>query len=466
MKQLNASFFGLELSVSNDTLMTILLIVEAVICVLLVALMIYVLHRKKPTEAQQELAAAEPEPEPVPEPVPEPEPVRESVPVPVPVIVAEPEEEYEWRAVKSFMARYILSDDDVKGRYGNLKNIALGYERIRTRVSFKRESFFHRREALLRFFFRGKTLCLCLALDPAQFEGTKYHVEDLSELPSYADTPCMIRLTGSRKEKHAAELIGMVMEAYGIPAVERPAEDYYLPVQSEAELIEAGLIKMVKVRRDPNAFAHMSEGTEAAVHREVAAAEPEPVPEPAPVPVIVAEPEEYEWRAVKSFMARCILADDEVKGRYGNLKNIALGYERLRSHLSFKRESFYHGREALLRLFFRGKTLCICLALDPAQFEGTKYHVEDLSELPSYADTPCMLRITGSRKEKHAAELIGMVMEAYGIPAVERPAEEDSLPVQSEAELIEAGLIKMVKTRRSSSVFVQKEEGAEEGKHE
>lgn len=256
MNALNASFFGIQLSMSNDTLMTILWIVEAVILLLIVALLIYVLARKKPTEAQEEVAVAEPEPlpEPEPEPLPEPEPEPEPVPV--------PQDEFELRPVKGFMAKYILSTDDVKARYGAVKNAALGYEKMRCRASFKRETFYHGRDALMRIAFRGKTLCMYFAIDPAPFDGTKYHVEDVSELHSYEDTPCMIRITGSRKEKYAKELIAMLMEAYGIPAIEREDEDYYLPMREEAELEEEGLIKHVKTRVSASPFAQKDDDDE------------------------------------------------------------------------------------------------------------------------------------------------------------------------------------------------------------
>lgn len=54
IQALNASFFGQPLSIGNDTIMTILLIAEAVVCVVLMALLIYILCRK-PSGSQQDL---------------------------------------------------------------------------------------------------------------------------------------------------------------------------------------------------------------------------------------------------------------------------------------------------------------------------------------------------------------------------------------------------------------------------
>ncbi len=46
IQALNASFFGKELSVGNDTIMAILLIAEAVVCVLLVVLLVCYMARR------------------------------------------------------------------------------------------------------------------------------------------------------------------------------------------------------------------------------------------------------------------------------------------------------------------------------------------------------------------------------------------------------------------------------------
>ncbi len=60
MKQaLNATFFGIDLGIENDTLMTILLIALAVICVLLVILMIYILCSKKLADVVRETVKSE-----------------------------------------------------------------------------------------------------------------------------------------------------------------------------------------------------------------------------------------------------------------------------------------------------------------------------------------------------------------------------------------------------------------------
>ncbi len=159
---------------------------------------------------------------------------------------------------RSFTAKYIQSSDDIKQYYIKIKNQLLSYKKVGARMSWKRESFHKGRETIARLTFRGKTLCLYLALDPAKFTDSKYAVEDVKEIASYADTPCLYRIRSDRRENYAEELIAELMTEKGIIKTDRPSEDYYLPYEGIVELIEKGLIK--RVIRDTS-FPDLSQQT-------------------------------------------------------------------------------------------------------------------------------------------------------------------------------------------------------------
>ena len=98
----------------------------------------------------------------------------------------------------------------------------------------------------------------------------------------------------------------------------------------------------------------------------------------------------------KSFTAKLIQIDEVSNAWYTELKNELLSYKKVKDRMSWKRESYRFGRDCVARFVIRGKTLCIQLPLDPAQFEDTKYKVEDISHIVSSADTPCLYRIKTS----------------------------------------------------------------------
>ena len=147
---------------------------------------------------------------------------------------------------RSFEAKLIQLKDEPKEWYTAIKNELMSYKKVKARISWKRESFTMGRMKLARFVIRGKTLCLMLAVDPAGYTGTKYTVEDVSNVASSADTPCMYRIKSARRAQYAIEMIEAIMKEIGDdkqPNFE--AKDYYLPYEGIMSLIQRGLVKRV-----------------------------------------------------------------------------------------------------------------------------------------------------------------------------------------------------------------------------
>ena len=149
-------------------------------------------------------------------------------------------------------------------------------------------------------------------------------------------------------------------------------------------------------------------------------------------------------RIIKSFEARLIQSNEEIKGYYDVIKNELLSYKKVKSKISFKHESFKFGKNCLAKLKYRGKTLCLYLALDPKSYENTKYKVEDMSNILNSSDVPTMYRIHLPRRVNYAKELIKDVMNKIGIEKTEVEPINYSInyPHQTNEELIEKGLIK------------------------
>lgn len=191
--------------------------------------------------------AAEVEEEPLAEPIEESiaEPVEEPLIVsPTEEIAAESEEEtLVLRYDRSFTARLIRSEDNVKQWYTEIKNRLLAYKKVRDRMSWKRETYKKGRDKIALISFRGKALCLFLKLDPAEYAESKYKVEDVSANASSTETPLMYRVKSDRRAKYALQLIDSMMEKLGIPITNRESQDYYLPKEGIVELINKGLIK-------------------------------------------------------------------------------------------------------------------------------------------------------------------------------------------------------------------------------
>lgn len=146
---------------------------------------------------------------------------------------------------RSFRARLIQSGDELKEWYGSLKNEILSYGRVTSRISWKYESFSYRRNAVAKLFIKGKTLCLYLALNPADYAGSKFTLEDESEFSQFKDTPALYRIKSEKRVRYAAELIADVCARLQTTKTDREPVDYYEPYNGTLALIKKGLIKRV-----------------------------------------------------------------------------------------------------------------------------------------------------------------------------------------------------------------------------
>ena len=142
---------------------------------------------------------------------------------------------------KSFEAKFIQSDDEVKCWYGEIKNELLSFTGCKSRISWKRETFKAKKEVVAKLVFRGNTLCLFLPLNVADYTDSK-EIEDASNLPVYEDTPVMIRIKNEKRKRTALELIDKVMTDRRILRGSHQSEDFYLPYEGVVELINRGLI--------------------------------------------------------------------------------------------------------------------------------------------------------------------------------------------------------------------------------
>ena len=92
---------------------------------------------------------------------------------------------------------------------------------------------------------RGKTLCLCLAANPAQYETTNYKVEDLSKRSKKTKTPLLYRVKNERRINYAMQLIDRVFAEHGIEKGDGEYVNYAVPFTATDTLVRRGLIRVI-----------------------------------------------------------------------------------------------------------------------------------------------------------------------------------------------------------------------------
>lgn len=219
----------------------------------------------------QQAPAPAPEPAPEPEPEPEPEPVKEELavaaapakklvvapepapkPAPKPVALPVPEDPNMFTRLKrSFKAKIIESDEEVKGYYFDLKNAFLSYSRIASQVSWSNDRFTFAGDTIAKIGVRGKTLCLYLALNPDEFPSSVYHQRFAGDTKMYEKTPMMVKVKSGVALKRAIRLVEMLMENLGAVKEDRDPVDYSaeFAFRSEEQLLAEGLIKTAIVEK-------------------------------------------------------------------------------------------------------------------------------------------------------------------------------------------------------------------------
>ena len=215
---------------------------------------------------------------------------------------------------RSLTAKICQLTNEVKDWYSELKNDLLSYETVKDRMSWRHETFRIGRMVVARIVVRGKTLCLLLAVEPAGYNGTKFTVEDVSNVARLVDTPTLYRIKSVRRLKYAKEMIAGIMKElrlYKDPRYE--AKDFFMPFEGDMSLMRRGLVKRVvsgttrtfkieEVEREaaPAPAAAEAAATEAP-NAEAAGAEAKPAApkpkskpkaKPAPKPTAETKPEE------------------------------------------------------------------------------------------------------------------------------------------------------------------------------
>ena len=177
-----------------------------------------------------------------------------------------------------------------------------------------------------------------------------------------------------------------------------------------------------------------------------------PAEEPAEVaPTIVPtyidnEGNKIEIKYSRSFTANLIQADDTVKDFYGQLKNHIMSFKGVKTKISWKFDSYNKGRDQLFKMKLRGKTILLYCALDPEEFEKSKYHHEAIDN-KLFADVPMLLKIKSGLGLRKAKEIINIVMAKYGIEPNPKATSVDYVkeyPYEDNEALLERKLVKVL----------------------
>ena len=414
------------------------------------------------------------------------------------------------RYVFSFSAKLIQSPQEVQQRYGEIMDEVNAYAKVKTSVSWRQLRIYQGRKTLAVMLFKGRKLCMAFALNPKDYEETKYRGMDLSEVKRFEKTPMLLKLTSPRKVKYAKYLFEQVALTNGLEKGEVTATEFSLPYRETEQLVAEGLVRKFvsgdvegteEVQADISELIRASAAAQpqtgeddaqaqTAPDKMAEAAEPDTEAEAAPEAdeeraqpsAEVAEPEQpaeqpdededaedsedaddfdkeddsadygatatvvdgkqVYVRYVFSFSAKLIQSPQEVQQRYGEIMDEVNAYAKVKTSVSWRQLRIYQGRKTLAVMLFKGRKLCMAFALNPKDYEETKYRGMDLSEVKRFEKTPMLLKLTSPRKVKYAKYLFEQVALTNGLEKGEVTATEFSLPYRETEQLVAEGLVR------------------------
>ncbi len=383
---------------------------------------------------------------------------------------------------RSFMARYIQASELIQDNYEIIKNALLSYKGVKSRISWKCDTFRKGRLPVAKMDVKGKRLYVYFNIDPKELEGTKYRFKDNTE--KTPDFPVLLRVRSGRGRRQALELIERFALKYNLKRLDREPVSYAMDYEDDAALIAKGLIKLVeskgfvateltpekeeakrlaaeKRREEAEALRRekeekrleeerlKKEAEERRIQEEEARRLEEERLEQERLRLEEEERlrlEELSKRRVtikqrKSFTARYIQASELIQDNYEDIKNALLSLKGVKSRISWKCDTFRKGRLPIAKMDVKGKGLYLYLNIDPKELAHTKYRVRDNGA--KTPDFPTLFKVKSARGRRHALELIDKIAEDNKLKRLEIEPVSYVMDYEDDAALIEKGLIKI-----------------------
>ncbi len=303
----------------------------------------------------------------------------------------------------SFASRLITTGNPNQLYYSEIKNELLSYAGVKSKESFRHETFNLKRNFIAMTSVKGKTLCLYLPLKSDEVKA-KYRLKDVTlggkELG-------LLKVRSDRSLKYARELIAVVMEDMNAEKTENYVYyNFRKPYKTTKQMLKLGLIKY----KNKQLASSMAAEDENAIM--------------------------YSYRY--SFAAKLVMTGNPNQDYYTELKNELLSYTDVKGRESFRHEVFNYKREPVAVVTVRGKTLCVYVPC-AAEENKAKYRLKSVvvNKKQMY-----LLKVKSDRGVKRAKRLIAAVASELGLGKNETFKRKDyHTPSMSIKQMLDKGMI-------------------------
>ena len=237
-----------------------------------------------------------------------------------------------------------------KERFDGIRELLESVKGVRVIESKKQKTYKSGGVALARFSVRGKTLNAYLALNPEEFTDTKYIYTDISSVRKHSNYPMRVKVSSDRQARWAKELLIQKINNSGLTIEEK----------AKQTIEEKSALKITA--KDNRTFDQKLNDLPIAKER-------------------------FEF----------------IKKELDKINNI-------REIVSKKQRTFKVGATPVIRFTVRGKTLNAYLALNPKDYQNSKYIYTDVSLVAKHQNYPMRVKVSSDRQARWTVELINLIL--------------------------------------------------------
>ena len=258
-----------------------------------------------------------------------------------------------FKPTKTFYEKLDTSTEQIKNRYDVIKQTLYNIVGIRVIKGKTRHSYKCKNHCIAKLLFKGKTLIICLGLNPNNYKDKKYIFTDLSNKTKFKNYPMCLKLTSDRQARWANELIIELVKSKGLVILEKSAHD--INNGSSFESLKGKVVR-------------------------------------------------------KSFKQKLRLSP-LAKERFKNLKDFMKTIDNIRVIEGKYAITYKIKSKPIVKFIIKGKTLNAYLGLTPNDYKKTKYIFTDVSNVIKYANYPMRVKVSSDRQVKWVKELIQEVIK-------------------------------------------------------
>lgn len=269
---------------------------------------------------------------------------------------------------KTFIEKLQISSEQMKNRYAQIIKTLSRIENVRVIEGKSQHSYKSKSICIARLLFKGKTLNVCLGLNPKNYENSKYVFTDLSSKVKHKNYPTCLKLTSDRQTRWACELILELANDKGLKILEVPTT----PVKQVSP------------------FAHLKSKR-------------------------------------KTFKQKLKLSPI-AKERFNNLKTYLEKIKGIKILEGKYQTTFKVKNVSLIKFAIKGKMLNAYLGLSPIDYENSKYIFTDVSKIKKFANYPMRVKVSSDRQQRWVKELLVDKINKEGLTIIEEPIIIDNKP--------------------------------------